>query len=120
MLLPVKAICPKSKVRSDGTCLVFIRYRYNATQCSLLNTEISIPIAFWNKKDRCLSNKLPLEKGDYEELNKELFRQLRMVEDLVIYANNNKLADKGAFVKKTFLPTLDTASITGAIKKEVA
>ncbi|MGB8193733.1 MAG: site-specific integrase [Chitinophagaceae bacterium] len=119
MLLPIKLICPKGKERSDGTCLVFIQYCYSADNRTLLNTEIAIPHVYWNKKDRCISNKLPKDFGDYAELNKELFRQLRIAEDLVMYAQENKLDDKGAFVKKMFSPTFDSTSIVRQVKKEI-
>jgi len=54
MLLPIKCICPRSKKRLDGTTIVFIQYCYNATQRTLLNTEIAISVEFWNKKQRCI------------------------------------------------------------------
>jgi len=119
MLLPIKAICPKGKERADGTCLVFIQYCYSATQRTILNTEIAIPHSYWNKKDRCIANKLPAANGDHVALNKELFRQLRIVQDLVIYAIENKMTDKGTFVKNSFQPTLDTTSLAIAAKNEI-
>ena len=50
MLLPIKCICPRSKVRLDGTGIIFIQYCYSATKRTLLNTEITIPTEYWNPK----------------------------------------------------------------------
>lgn len=117
MLLPIKCICPRGKVRSDGTGIIFIQYCYNATQRTLLNTEIAIPVDYWEKKLRCISSKLPAQFGDHQVLNEELRRQFRIAEDLVTYANKSKLPDKGAFVKNSFSPKLDI--IIGQMEKAV-
>lgn len=119
MLLPIKCICPRSKERSDGTGIVFIQYCYNATQRTLLNTEIAIPVEFWNKKQRCISDQLPPGFGNHEQLNEELKRQFRIAEDLVIHANKNKLPNKGTFVKNSFSPKLDITTISGQVEKAV-
>jgi integrase len=106
-------------VRSDGTGLVFIQYCYSATKRTLLNTEIAIPLDFWNKKQCRVSDKLPVEFGNHEQLNEELRHQLRIVEDLVTYATKGALPDKGMFVKNSFSPTLDTTTIIGKVEKAV-
>jgi hypothetical protein len=119
MLLPIKCICPRSKVRLDGTGIIFIQYCYSATKRTLLNTEISIPIEYWNPKQCRVSDRLPSEFGNYEQLNEELHRQVRIAEDLVTYAAKRALPDKGAFVKKSFSPKLDTSGIVGEVDKAV-
>ena len=119
MVLPIKAICRANKIRRDGTSLVFIQYCYSATKRTLLNTEISIPIAFWDKKLRCISTKLPTQFGDHQILNEELRRQIRIAEDLVTHAIKSKLPDKGAFVKNSFSPKLDITTISGKVEKVV-
>jgi hypothetical protein len=43
MLLPIKLICPKNKVRKDGTSIIFIQYCGSDNKKTLLNTEIAIP-----------------------------------------------------------------------------
>ncbi len=43
MLLPIKPICPKNKVRRDGTGLVFVQYCGADNKKLLLNTKIAIP-----------------------------------------------------------------------------
>ncbi len=119
MLLPIKCICPRRKERSDGTGIVFIQYCCNATQRTLLNTEIAIPTEYWDKKLRCISPKLPARFGDHQQLNEELRRQFRIVEDLVTHANKNKLPDRGAFVKNSFSPKLDISTISSQVEKAV-
>ena len=42
MLLPIKPICSASKIRRDGTSLIFIQYCLNTENKTLLNTEIGI------------------------------------------------------------------------------
>lgn len=110
---------PVKKARRDGTSTIFFQYCYNATQRTLLNTEIAVPPVYWNKKQRCISNKLPPEFGSYKQLNEELNRQFRIVEDLVTHASRKQLPDKGTFVKNTFSPKLDTLSIIGNVEKAV-
>ncbi|TXJ27714.1 MAG: site-specific integrase [Chitinophagaceae bacterium] len=119
MVLPIKAICRANKIRKDGTSLIFLQYCYSATQRTLLNTEIAIPINFWNKKQRCISDKLPAGYGNHEQLNEQLKRQFRIVEDLVTHANKNALPNKGVFVKNAFAPKLDVSTIIGKVEKAV-
>ena len=57
-------------------------------------------------------------------MNDELLRQKRLVEDLVAEATKKQIADKGAFVKKAFTPTLNLnvldERITTVAKQEIA
>ncbi len=119
MVLPIKPICRQNKLRRDGTSLVFLQYCYNATQRTLLNTGLAVPIEYWDKKQRCVSQKLPARFGDHQQLNEELRRHLRIAEDLVTHAVKNKLLDKGAFVKNSFSPTLDITTISGKVEKAI-
>lgn len=119
MVLPIKAICRANKIRRDGTSIIFLQYCYSATKRTLLNTEIAIPVNYWDKKLRCISPKLPAQFGDHQSLNDELRRQLRIVEDLVTHANKSKLTDKGTFVKNSFSPKLDITTISGRVEKAV-
>jgi hypothetical protein len=59
MLLPIKAICESGKVRKDGTYIVFIQYCFGSDKRTLLNTGISVPSKFWNKKSCGISESLP-------------------------------------------------------------
>lgn len=119
MLLPIKPICPANKTRSDGTCVIFFQYCYSPTNRTLLNTGIAIPVEYWNKKQQCISDKLPVIYGSHAVLNETLKKQFRIVEDLVIHANKSGIHNKGSFVKQTFSPSLDTKSVVGHVAQTV-
>jgi hypothetical protein len=72
MLLPIKPICTASKMRRDGTSLIFIQYCESADNKTLLNTEIAIPPTSWNKRLKRISDTLPISFGKADELNKDL------------------------------------------------
>ena len=86
MLLPIKPICSANKIRRDGTSLIFIQYCMSAENKTLLNTGITIPPRYWNKKLNRISDNLPVEVGIPSELNKELQRQIRLAEDIISFA----------------------------------
>lgn len=111
MLLPVKLICERKFVRRNGTSLIYIQYCFSADKRTLLNTEIAIPPAYWNKNRLCIANNLPETFGTAQHLNDELNRMIRIVEDLVSFALKNKISDTGNFVKKTFYPHLNTENL---------
>ncbi|MCW3107422.1 MAG: integrase [Segetibacter sp.] len=104
MNFPIKPICDRRFIRKDGTTFIYIQYCYSAQKRTLLNTKIAIPPAFWNQKKECISEKLPVTFGIAEELNSELKRMMRSVEDIIVYGNKNDVPDIGKFVKKTFTP----------------
>jgi hypothetical protein len=93
MLLPIKPICCASKIRRDGTSLIFIQYCMSADNKTLLNTEITIPPRFWNKKLDRVSDNLPPEIGKAAEINKKLQRQIRPAEDIISFAIERKMND---------------------------
>jgi hypothetical protein len=111
MLLPIKPICDRKDMRRDGTSLIYLQYCYSSEKRTLLNTEISIPPLFWNKKRLCISENLPELYGDVEHLNSELDRMIRLAQDLVSFAVKNRIEERGSFVKKTFKPTLDIKTL---------
>jgi integrase len=117
MRLPIKLICRTNKLHGDGTSTVFVQYCYDAAHKTLLHTGIKIPPVYWNKSQCCVTNKLPIEFGNHEELNKELKRQFRVAEDLVTYAIESKMPDKGAFVKSSFSPSMVTTGVEKRIKE---
>lgn len=119
MVLPIKPICRANKIRKNGTSLIFLQYCYSATNRTLLNTEIAIPLEYWDKNHRCISQKLPAQFGDHHQLNEALTQQLRIVEDLATHATKNQLPNKGSFVKNTFSPKLDITTISGKVEKAV-
>jgi len=106
MLLPLKSICAASKVRRDGTSLIFFQYCKSETQKTLLNTEIAIPPSYWNKKLCRITYDLPQAFGSAEKLNLELHRMFRLAEDIIHVAMRLKIEDTVSFAKKTFCPNL--------------
>ncbi|RFS21848.1 hypothetical protein DVR12_14425 [Chitinophaga silvatica] len=111
MLLPIKLICPKSKVRRDGTCLIFIQYCGKAGKSTLLNTEIAIPPKFWNRKFLRISPDLPETYGQPQHLNEQLATVLRLAGDIIAHATKEKIADVGQFVKQTFCAGFDVKKL---------
>ncbi len=111
MLLPLKPICERKNTRRDGTSLIYIQYCFSADKRTLLNTEISVPPGYWNKKKLCISNDLPSLHGDVQQLNDELKRMYRVAEDIVAFALKKKIEDPLNFVKKTYHPHFDVASL---------
>ncbi|GEO08659.1 site-specific integrase [Segetibacter aerophilus] len=111
MLLPLKLICDPKKIRRDGSTLIYIQYCFSAERRTLLNTEISIPATFWNKKKLCISKDLPVVHGDATGLNEDLKRMYRIAEDIISYAIRNKIEDVGNFVKKIFHPHFNTHTL---------
>lgn len=107
MLLPIRPICTASKIRKDGTSLIFLQYCLRADNKTLLNTEIGIPPRYWNKKKSCIADDLPALYGKSSDLNKEVQRQLRVAEDLISMAIEKSDKDPVAFVKGMFYPKLD-------------
>src|SRR5690349_20930511 len=110
MLLPIRTLCGKRE-RKDGTRLIFIQYCYSSDRRTLLNTEIAIPTKYWNIKHRRISTDLPPEFGNATSLNDELQRMLRLAEDIVSFALKNNINDPLSFVKETFQPHFDLASL---------
>ena len=65
MFLPLKAIIGK-KPRKDGNSVIYFQYCFSSTNRVLLNTDIAIPVSYWNPKRQCISKSLPTEFGDSE------------------------------------------------------
>ncbi|WP_298707364.1 phage integrase SAM-like domain-containing protein [Chitinophaga sp.] len=119
MLLPIKPICPKSKVRRDGTGLIFIQYCGADNKKVLLNTEIAIPPKFWNRKFLRIMPDLPARYGRGADLGARLAAMLRIVEDIISYAVNEKMPDVGVFLKQTFRPDFDPSGLFEAAELAV-
>ena len=120
MLLPIKPICSFSKIRRDGTSLIFIQYCQSAENKTLLNTEIAIPPNHWNKKLERVSDNLPTAFGIANDLNKEIQRQIRLAEDIISYALANKIPDPVQFAKSTFTPNFNLSTLEKAVKENKA
>jgi integrase len=117
MLLPIKPICKRNKVRRDGTSLIFIQYCFNSEKRTLLNTEIGIPPAYWNRKRLRISADLPALYGSPDELNQLLQSMMRVAQDIAAFAFKRKIADPCTFLKKTFKPDFDMALLEEKAKE---
>jgi hypothetical protein len=102
MLLPLSLICEKKDMRKDGTSIVFIQYCYSSEKRTTLNTGISIPPKFWNKKKQVITTDLPNEYGSVEFLLDQLKQKFRFAEDIVELAIRKNIQNKGKFVKEAF------------------
>ncbi len=111
MLLPIRPVCNSSKVRRDGTSLIFIQYCFSSENKTLLNTGIAIPPNYWHKKLNRIAEDIPMQFGKAGDLNKELQRQIRLAEDIISFALENKVKDPVAFARKTFAPDFDFSSL---------
>jgi site-specific recombinase XerD len=120
MLLPIKLICPKNKVRRDGTCIIFIQYCGADDKKTLLNTGIAIPPNYWNRKYLRVSVELPESYGNAADLNQRLANLLRKAEDIISHAVKRKISDVLSFVKKTFHPDFDTATLEEKVQQATA
>ncbi len=99
---PIKLIVRKGKVRSDGTAPISLQYCYSAEKRVVLNTDIGIPLQYWNKKTGRISKDLPLEFGKLEGLESSLTEKLRKAEDMVNYAIKQKDTCPMQFLKDNF------------------
>ncbi len=120
MLLPIKPICSANKTLRDGTSTIFLQYCFSASNRTLLNTGIRIPSNYWSVKQRCVSSKLPQAYGNSQRLNEELVRLTRIAEDLVTFAINNQILNKGGFVKKSFRSDFDVSTLNSIKANTVA
>ncbi|MDD2793699.1 MAG: phage integrase SAM-like domain-containing protein [Sediminibacterium sp.] len=102
MSLPIKLICSKSKLRRDGTSLIFIQYCHSSEKRTLLNTGIAIPPGYWSKKRGKISRDLPSEFGDVEKMEVQLTNLLRKAEDMVNYAAKGKHGCPVDFLRANF------------------
>ncbi len=120
MLLSITPTCSASKARRDGTSIIFIQYCKSESEKTLLNTQIAIPPEYWSKKGHYATNKLPATYGEADNLNTEIRRQIRIVEDIITYALKNNIEDIVSFAKTTFKPDFDVSTLSekGISKEE--
>ncbi len=116
-MLPVRPICEGKNMRKDGTSLVFIQYCYSSENRTTVSTEIAIPPAYWNKKRLCISDNLPSGFGNADQLNNEVKRMIRLVEDIVEISSKKGMVDRGVFLKTVFKPDLDVTTLMEEIAK---
>jgi hypothetical protein len=115
MSYPIKPICEAKDKRSNGTSVIYLQYCYASGKRTHLNTGLSIPPKFWNKKQEVVSDTLPGEHGSAGLLNDEITRQLRLAEDLIRWATLNTKTPLGDFIKKTYRPDLNIHKLNAGI-----
>ncbi len=118
-MLPVKPIFKTGRTRKDGTNLLFIQYCYNSDKRVLLNTGITIPTRYWNKKTLSISESLPLCYGNSTELNTQIRNLIRKTEDIIDLGIKQKADDLIQFLKQNFNVDTDFKSIESKIKNTV-
>ncbi len=99
---PIKLICRRVKVGKNGSTPISLQYCFSAEKRVVLNTGISIPFQFWNKKTGRLSKDLPPDYGNITELENNLTEKLRKAEDMVSYALKQKNTCPMKFLKENF------------------
>ena len=110
MLLPLKAVISQ-KIRKDSKSVIFYQYCFSSTNRVLLSTEIAVPKSCWNAKRQCISKGLPIEMGDFEELNLELGRIRKIIEAIIEHGLTKGEPNIGAYVKSLFKPDFKVESL---------
>jgi integrase len=111
MLLPLKVII-SNKPRKDGNSVLYFQYCFSSTNRVLLNTELSIPATYWNKKRQMVSKLLPFKYGDFKEINSELSRMQKILEAIIEHGKRIEVSDIGTYVKDIFHPKFNPAILT--------
>ena len=115
MLLPIKAICDR-RTKKDGTNAIAIQYCYSPERRTVLPINIYVPIRYWNRKQRSISEKLPVSFGDAYELNQHLLKWIRRAEDIVSLAKKLKLRDPILFLKQHFYSQLSIDEVEEKVR----
>ena len=114
MRLPIKPLCEQKRVRRDGTSIIFLQYCYDAEHKTFLSTGIAIPSGFWNRQQLCVKETLPPAYGNFEKINDDLDRQLKLAGDLIKLAKSQGIAEIGAYVKEKYDPGIDLNTLAAA------
>lgn len=99
---PIKLIVRRAKVGKNGSTPISLQYCFSAEKRVVLNTGISIPFQFWNKKTGRLSKDLPPNYGNVQELETNLTEKLRKAEDMITYALKQRDTCPMKFLKDNF------------------
>jgi len=118
-MLPIKPIYKAGRTRKDGTNLIFIQYCLNSDKRILLNTEIALPVKYWNKKTLRISESLPSSYGNSTDLNNQIKNLIRKTEDLVELGINLKIENLIMFLKEHFDVSTDFQSIKLKIQSAI-
>jgi len=116
MLLPIKPIISR-RPRQNGVSFISIQYCYSSDKRTLLYTGLAVPPRYWNKKLLRISQELPGEYGNADQLNLRLQKMIRTAEDIVTFALQQKVEDPIAFLKMTFLPDFDTTTLPQRVRQ---
>jgi hypothetical protein len=119
-MLPIKPVCKKKFVRRDGTSVVFIQYCHSIDRRTLLNSGIAIPPACWNLKRQRIDDNLPEVYGNAATLNERLQQAIRTAQDILNFAMKEKIGDPLSFLKATFRPDFDPATLTQKAQQAAA
>ena len=111
MKIPIKPLCEEKRIREDGTAVLYFQWFHDGVHRIFLNTGITIPPKFWNKKTEAVMDTLPSSYGTPEKLNAEVDRQLHIAKDLIRLAKNQKVHKLGAYVKRNYRPDLDLPAL---------
>ncbi len=101
MRLPIKAVCD-CRPRKDQLQPIGIQYCYSSEKRTVLPTNLTVPLRYWNRKQECISEKIPSTFGDATSMNEYLSVQLRRAEDLIKLGTRLKVNDPLQFVKERF------------------
>ncbi len=118
MILPIKPICKKEWVRRDGTSAIFLQYCLTSDERVLVDTGLSIPPEYWNRKNNRISPGLPERFGEVKDIENHLSQKLRRAEDLVKYAITQSNIPPIKFLKEKFSTGFDPVKSTAVLKKQ--
>jgi integrase len=107
MKIPIKPLCEQKWQGIDGTSTIYLQWFHDGVHRIFLNTKISVPSQYWNKRQECISEALPADYGHYSDLNEEVDRQLELAKNLIKLAKGQKVVKIGPYVKRNFRPDLD-------------
>ena len=65
-MLPIKTIYKIQNLRKDGTVKLYLQYCYTSDIHPLMETGISIPPKYWNKRKLWINANLPEDYGSAE------------------------------------------------------
>ena len=116
MLLPIKPICDR-RPRRDGTSAISIQYCYSSDRRTLLFTGLAVPPRYWNSRSTKIASDLPPKFGDAGTMNMQLQKMIRIAEDTVSYALQQKMEDPVAFLRQVFHPEFDPATLSEKTKQ---
>ncbi len=83
-----------------------------------MDTNINVPVCYWNKKLSRISKDPPTAFGNPDKLGEELGVLKRKAEDIVGIAIKRNIDDLLAFLKQTFHPNFEVSSSEDIVQEE--